>query len=71
MSNSNLHPFPMRPGAKVGIAIPLDQLRDSMREFMSEVADDDNNIYAWPFETYLQWLRKKQETTNVGSRSDG
>ena len=34
---------------RLGIVIDLDQLRDLMREFMSEVVtDDDNNIYAWP-----------------------
>jgi hypothetical protein len=50
---------------KLAIAINLDQLRDLMREFMSEVVtDDDNNIYAWPFETFLQWAKKRQETTH-------
>jgi hypothetical protein len=40
---------------QLGIVIDLDQLRDLMREFMTEVVtDDDNNIYAWPFETFLQ-----------------
>jgi hypothetical protein len=49
------------PPTKIGIAIDLDQLRDLMREFMSEVVtDDDNNIYAWPFETFLQWLSKRR-----------
>ena len=52
---------------KLAIAINLDDLRDLMRQFMSEVVtDNDNNIYAWPFETFLQWLRRKrQETANA------
>jgi hypothetical protein len=46
---------------KAGIAIDLDQLRSYMREFMSEVVtDEDSNIYAWPFETFLQWLSKRR-----------
>jgi hypothetical protein len=46
---------------KLAIAINLDDLRDLMREFMSEVVtDEDNNIYAWPFETFLQWAMKRQ-----------
>ena len=56
---------PLRP--RLAIAINLDELRDLMREFMSEViTDDDNNIYAWPFETFLQWAmkRQRQETMN-------
>jgi hypothetical protein len=54
---------------KLAIAINLDQLRDLMREFMSEVVtDDDNNIYAWPFETFLQWAKKRQEMTNEHSQ---
>jgi hypothetical protein len=53
---------------KLAIAIDLDQLRDLMREFMSEVVtDDDNNIYAWPFETFLQWVmkRRREAANNV------
>jgi hypothetical protein len=51
----------MTTATKAGIAIDLDQLRDLMREFMSEVVtDDDNNVYAWPFETFLQWLKNRQ-----------
>ena len=51
----------MTTTTKAGIAIDLDQLRDLMREFMSEViTDDDNNIYAWPFETFLQWPSKRR-----------
>jgi hypothetical protein len=47
----------------LGITIDLDQLRDLMRQFMSEVViDDDDNIYAWPFETFLQWaMRRRRE----------
>lgn len=58
---------PPPPATRLGIAIDLDGLRDLMREFMSEVVtDEDNNIYAWPFETFLQWAmkRQRQETTN-------
>jgi hypothetical protein len=51
---------------KLAIIINLDQLRDLMRGFMSEaVTDDDNNIYAWPFETFLQWAKKRQEKASV------
>jgi hypothetical protein len=60
---TNLREFPRR----TGIAINLDHLRDLMREFMSEVATDgDNNIYAWPFEVFLQWAAKKQKETING-----
>jgi hypothetical protein len=46
---------------KLAIAIDLDQLRDLMRQFMSEVVtDDDDNVYAWPFETFLQWAMKRR-----------
>lgn len=52
------------PPIKLGIAIDLDELRRLMREFMSEVVtDDDNNIYAWPFETFLQWAKKKRRAS--------
>jgi 5-hydroxyisourate hydrolase-like protein (transthyretin family) len=51
----------MTTTTKAGIAIDLDQLRSYMREFMSEVVtDEDGNIYAWPFETFLQWLSKRR-----------
>jgi hypothetical protein len=54
---------------KPAIAINLNQLRDLMREFMSEVVtDDDNNIYAWPFETFLQWAKKRQQSAMVYCR---
>ena len=52
---------------KIGITIDLRDLRDLMREFMSEVVTDgDNNIYSWPFETFLQWAmrRRREEMTN-------
>ena len=55
---------------KLAIAINLDDLRDLMCEFMSEVVTDgDNNIYAWPFETFLQWAmrRQRQETSDVNA----
>jgi hypothetical protein len=56
-----------------------------MREFMSEVVtDNDNNVYAWRFETFLQWLSKRRAADdnvltfriekgagNVDSRTNG
>jgi hypothetical protein len=62
--STNLREFPRR----TGIVIDLDHLRDLMREFMSEVVtDDDNNMYAWPFEVFLQWAAKKQKEKTNGT----
>lgn len=54
------------PTKRLGIVINLEGLRDLMREFMSEVVtDDDDNIHAWPFETFLQWAKKRQQQAQV------
>jgi hypothetical protein len=62
----NLHPFPARAGAKVGIAIDLDHLRRLMREFTIEQEPDADERVSLDltFEIFLQWLRKRMETTN-------
>jgi hypothetical protein len=61
--HSNLHPFPARPGAKVGIAIDLDQLQALMQEFIDEHPPDNpsRTEYEWRFSTFLYWLRKRME----------
>jgi hypothetical protein len=63
---SNLHSFPARAGAKVGIAIDLDHLRRLMREFTIEQEPDADERVSLDltFEIFLQWLRKRMETTN-------
>jgi hypothetical protein len=65
---TNLRQFPARAGAKVGIAIDLDHLRRLMREFIDEHADSHSSQIRleWTFETFLQWLRKRMETTSEG-----
>ena len=65
--HSNVRQFP----ARLGIAINLDHLRELSREFIDHVTvdediDEGNRVgMEWTFETFLQWLRKKQETSNV------
>jgi hypothetical protein len=67
------HPTSLRRfPARVGIVINLDYLRDLIREFMSEVVtDDDNSIYAWPFEVFLQWAAKKQKKEMTNGKTNG
>jgi hypothetical protein len=47
---------------KLGVVIRLDELRDLMRLFISEVEPDaDLQVQLnWTFETFLQWLQRRQ-----------
>lgn len=68
---TNLRQFPARVGAKVGIVIDLDHLRAMMEKFLTEMNTRGHtttygadSLTDWKFETFLQWLRRRQETTN-------
>lgn len=65
---TNLREFP----ARAGIVINLDYLRDLMREFAIEQEPDADKRVSldWTFEIFLQWLRERQETTDVSTRTD-
>ena len=43
------------------IVINLDRLRDLMKQFVTEVDPQGEHLLEWTFETFLQWLKKKQE----------
>jgi hypothetical protein len=52
---------------KLGITIDYSEWRLLLREFIDEVAGHDADLKVtmeWTMETWLQWLRKRQETTN-------
>jgi len=51
---------------KLAIAIDLDELRELMREFVDECKEEFPEQYETEltFEVFLQWLRKRMETTN-------
>ena len=49
---------------KQAIVINLNELRDLMREFADEHDPDGENLLAWTFSTFIQWLVKRKETTN-------
>jgi len=57
---------PPPPTTRLGIAIDLDGLRQLMREFIDEHEKDEELKVSldWTFETFLQWLRKRQEMNN-------
>jgi hypothetical protein len=63
---SNLHPFPARPSAKVGIAIDLDHLRARMKQFLIEMgtSGSDDDMVDWKFETFLRWEANRQKENN-------
>lgn len=46
---------------RMGIVIDLTDLRALMAEFIGEVATSDDDVlnYTIPFETFLQWLIKR------------
>lgn len=49
-----------------------DQRRELMQEFINEVAGADTDLKVtmeWSLETWLQWLKKRQEKTD-GKRSN-
>jgi 4-alpha-glucanotransferase len=57
--STNLREFPRR----AGIVIPLDRLRDLMREFIDEQKKDypEQHETELAFEVFLQWAAKKQK----------
>jgi hypothetical protein len=62
---TNLREFPRR----VGIVIPLDRLRDLMREFIDEQKKDypEQHETELAFEVFLQWAAKKQKEKTNGT----
>lgn len=56
--------------AKTAIIIDLDHLRNLMAEFVRECAPDDPLAYTIPFETFLQWLRKKERGNATTDNND-
>ena len=55
------------PPKKIAIAIDLDEWRQVLRQFVDEVAGPDADLKVtmeWTMETWLQWLKKKRESTN-------
>ena len=48
-------------GTKQAIVINLNELRDLMREFADEHDPDGENLLAWTFSTFIQWLVIKKE----------
>lgn len=58
----SLEPQPQR----VAIVISLDDLREKMREFILDCANGDT-VDVWmqlTFETFLQWLKKRQDAAD-------
>ena len=52
---------------RLATTLDYDQWRLLLREFIDEVAGADADLKVtmeWTLETWLQWLRKRQETTN-------
>ena len=51
------------------IVINLDRLRDLMKQFVTEVDPQGEHLLEWTFEAFLQWLKKKQEQSNVEAQT--
>lgn len=55
---------------RLATTLDYDQWRLLLREFIDEVAGVDADLKVtmeWTLETWLQWLRKRQETMNEKS----